>query len=367
MRGAGVHFGRTFGLERGRRGHQRTARVDHVVVQDAYLAGHVADKRRDLGLVVLGAVLVHDGQVAVQHVRELLRRLGTAHVGRDDAQLVGVEALVLVVVHEDGHGRHVVHRQVEEALDGVLVQVDGDDVVHAGDRQQVGHQLGADGLARGGLAVLARIAIVGHHRAHVVGRRALGGIHHDEQFHERVVHVVAVARTHRLHEKHVCAAHAFQIAGIDLAVGELLELDVAQRASQLRGNLFGKLVVHRARKQKHGFLRVHEPPLLRPSLSCQRILLHIGSPAANAGSWMEERNGRKGRTAAPAESPRFWAFRTQPRMPGAHAPAADARVLHEGNAALPIPSARRSAWWPSRGFRSGGRGPGRARLRKRRA
>ena len=161
----------------------------------------------------------------------------------------------------------MVHRQVEETLDGVLVQVDGDDVVHARRGHEIGHELGGDRLARGGLAILARVAVMGHHRRHRAGRGALGGVHHDEQLHERVIHVVARAAAHRLDQEHVRAAHAFLVARVDLAVGELLKLDVAERHVQILRDLLGKLGVDRPREQGHALL--HFRHVRAPSLHPQ--------------------------------------------------------------------------------------------------
>ena len=55
----------------------------------------------------------------------------------------------------------VVHRNVEEALDLGGVQVHGQHPVRARGGEHVGHQLGGDGVAGLGLAVLAGIAEVG--------------------------------------------------------------------------------------------------------------------------------------------------------------------------------------------------------------
>ena len=90
------------------------------------------------------------------------------------------------------HGRHVVHRNIEEALDGILVQIHRDDVVDARHREQIGHELRRDGLTRSGLAILAGVAVMGDDRRNGASARALGGVGHDEQFHEGVVHIEAL-------------------------------------------------------------------------------------------------------------------------------------------------------------------------------
>ena len=258
MRCASVDLLRALGLERGCGGHQAAGGVDHVIVEDADLVLHVADQGRDLGLIVLRAVLVHDGDVAIKQRGELLGGLCATHVGGHHAQLLGLEAHLLEVVHEDGHCRHVVDRLVEEALDGVLMQVDGDDVVGAGGGEQVGHQLGGDGLARGGLAVLARVTVMRDDGADAVRAGALGRVDHDEQLHEVVVDVEAVgARAHGLHDEHIGAADAFLVASVDFAVGELLQLHIAQGDADLPCDLIGQLQVRGTRKHCHPLTLFH--------------------------------------------------------------------------------------------------------------
>ena len=126
--------------------------------------------------------------------------------------------------------------------------------VHARRGQKIGHELRSDRLARSRLAVLARVAVMGDHGGHGACRGALRRVGHDEQLHERVVHVVAFARAHRLDEEHVGTAHALLVARVYLAVRELLQFHVAQRNAQLLGDLVGKLGIDRPREQGHALL-----------------------------------------------------------------------------------------------------------------
>ena len=87
-----------------------------------------------------------------------------------------------------GAAQQVVHGDVEEALDLVGVQVHGQHPVGAGGGDQVGHQLGGDGVAGLGLAVLAGIAEVGDHGGDPAGGGPLEGVDHHQQLHQVVVH-----------------------------------------------------------------------------------------------------------------------------------------------------------------------------------
>ena len=100
------------------------------------------------------------------------------------------------------------------------------------------------------------------------GGSALGGVCHDEQLHERIVHVEAVARAHGLHDEHVGTTHAVDIAGVNLAVSELLELHVAQREAQFLGDTVCQRRIHRPRKHRHGFLHLSHVPSLYSVLLC---------------------------------------------------------------------------------------------------
>lgn len=56
-------------------------------------------------------------------------------------------------------------------------------------------------------------------------RSTLGRIGHDEQFHERVVDRLACDR---LDQEDIRTANTIVVARIDLAIGELLKMDISQ-------------------------------------------------------------------------------------------------------------------------------------------
>ena len=72
-----------------------------------------------------------------------------------------------------------------------------------------------------GLAVLAGVAVEGAHRRDALGRRALGGVDHDQLLHDRVVDRHLGAAGVRLHDEDVAAADRLAEAAVDLAVREL--------------------------------------------------------------------------------------------------------------------------------------------------
>lgn len=70
--------------ERLLRGGQRARGVDDVVEDDAGATFDVADDLQNLRLVMGRAVLVHDGEIGVEEIREFLRALRASRIGGDD-------------------------------------------------------------------------------------------------------------------------------------------------------------------------------------------------------------------------------------------------------------------------------------------
>ena len=148
-----------------------------------------------------------------------------AHIGGHHHHVLGPLAELLgVVVYKHGITQQVVHGDVEEALDLAGVQVHGQHPVRACGHDHVGHQLGGDGIAALGLAVLAGIAEIGDHGGDAPGGGPAAGVDHDQQLHEAVIDGLAGG----VDEKHVAAADGFVQGDGHLAVGEGLYLGLAQ-------------------------------------------------------------------------------------------------------------------------------------------
>src|SRR5699024_11137427 len=90
-------------------------------------------------------------------------------------------------VGEKGRAEQIVHGYVEEALDLRGVQVHGEDAVGSGLGDEVGDELGGDGVAAFGLAVLPGIAKVRDNGGDASGAGAAHGVDHDQKFHQVVV------------------------------------------------------------------------------------------------------------------------------------------------------------------------------------
>ena len=147
-------------------------------------------------------------------------------------------------------------------------------------------QLGGDGLAALGLAVLAAVAVVGADHGDALGRRPLGGVDHDELLHDRGVDGLGVA----LDDEHVAAPHRLVEAAVDLAVGEAADVGVAELDAEVRGDRLGQRGVRGAASTSAASSWRPAPSTL-PPLRAQRSRGRCGCPKA------PRRRGRATRTA----------------------------------------------------------------------
>src|SRR6185312_3603923 len=122
-----------------------------------------------------------------------------------------------------------------EALQLVLVKVHAQHAVDAGPRDHVRHQLGADRHARLIFAILARVAVIGHHAGDARRRGAPRRVDQEQQLHD-----VLSRRVRRLENEHVVAAHVLVDPHRDLAVGEAAEVHTTEVDAQVAGDLFGE-------------------------------------------------------------------------------------------------------------------------------
>src|SRR5690606_3980853 len=111
----------------------------------------------------------------------------------------------------------VIYRHVEEALDLIGVQVNGQHAVDTDHGQHVSHDFGTDCNASGTrTAVLTCIADVGDDRGDAAGRGAAEGVSHYHQFHQ----IIVGRSTGRLDQENVFTANIFINLGTDFAIGK---------------------------------------------------------------------------------------------------------------------------------------------------
>ena len=120
------------------------------------------------------------------------------------------------------------------------MQVKGDHAIDARGLEEVCHQAGGNGLAARCLAVLAGIAVVGDDRREALGACAGRGVGNDERLHDEVVHVLA---GDGLDEEDLVAADGLLKASVNLAVGELLDLEALKLEVEDVCDVLGELGV----------------------------------------------------------------------------------------------------------------------------
>lgn len=129
-----------------------------------------------------------------------------------------------------------VHGAVEEALDLIGMQVEGENAIGSGRLEQVCDQACRDRFAAAVLAVLPGIPVEGDHDGDGPCRGPFQRVDHDELFHDRVVDGGGVALQHEA----VGAANGLLIADVDLTIGEIEGPGVDQRGAELGGDLGGQ-------------------------------------------------------------------------------------------------------------------------------
>ncbi len=159
---------------------------DLVVQHDDVLAAHLADHRADLNHVVLEPLLGAHGHGGAQPPGEGGGLLGVAEVGRHHD---GVGKIVLAEVRRKLlQGMQVVDRHAEEAVHLGRVQRGGQHPVRPGGGQEVGYQPPAQRDARRVLLVGTGIGVVGHHHRDPRSGGPPGGVDHQEQFDQMLLH-----------------------------------------------------------------------------------------------------------------------------------------------------------------------------------
>ena len=224
---------------------QGTASIHHVVQKNDPLVPHVADDVHHLGGVGLLPPLVHNGQ---GHVQLLGKGPGPGHRPHIGGDHHGLVLLVLIfaveVIHKDGGTQHVVHRDIKEALNLIGVEVHREDPVGAGGGNQVGHQLGGDGVPGLGLAVLPGVAEIGDHCGDPAGGGPFQGVYDDKQFHQRVVDGADLPVLGKgaggLDHEYIRTPDRLIDGDEVLPVGESPHLGVAQRDAQFLADVRGQ-------------------------------------------------------------------------------------------------------------------------------
>src|SRR5471030_345784 len=178
----------------------------------------------------------------------------TACLARNGDDALAGESQIAEVAREEGQARHVVDRDLEEALDLAGVQVHRQHAVGTGELKHVGDEARRDRLPRLRLAVLPCVRKPRDDRGDPLRRCELRGLDHQQELHQVLVDRLAA----RLHEEDVGTADRLVEPAVGLAVAEGVQLDLAElNAERLDDPL---------REARMRAAREDHQPLLRPAL-----------------------------------------------------------------------------------------------------
>ena len=145
----------------------------------------------------------------------------------------------------------MIHRDVEEPLHLLGVQIHGQNTAHSRSVQKIGHQLGRDGHARLIFPVLPGIAEERNDRRNPVGTGPAAGIHHDEQLHE-----VLIGRGRsRLDQEDIATPDVFLDLHVGLAVGKRTDGRLPQRSTDVMADFLRQIAVGRTAENFHLWLK----------------------------------------------------------------------------------------------------------------
>ena len=208
---------------------QRTSGIHHVIQKDDPFVFHIADDVHNLRGIGLLPPLVHDSQGHIQLLGEGTGTGHGAHVGGDyHGVLPVILEFAVKVVHKDGGAQQIIHWDIKKALNLVGMEVHRQNPVRAGGGNQVGHQLGRNGIAGFGLPILTGVAEIGNHCGNPSGGGPFQGINDNEQLHQGVVDCTGLAVLDKgaggLHHKYIGAPNRLIDGGKVFPIGKSAHL-----------------------------------------------------------------------------------------------------------------------------------------------
>jgi hypothetical protein len=194
--------------------HHSAAGGNHIVHDQARAAGNVSDHMGHLGIGAAHAPLMQHGDGRAEALLRVACRHPDPSDVRGDHDQIGRHALAQGPAKR-WHGRHAVHRSMEESLDLGRVHIDRDDMADADGFQRIGDNPRHDRLPPAVTLVSPAVAEEGHDRRDTGGAAAPAGIRQSHQLDQ----VIVDWRRGRLHEKDLLALHGFQMLHGNFAIG----------------------------------------------------------------------------------------------------------------------------------------------------
>ncbi|MNN34052.1 hypothetical protein D3C81_1478370 [compost metagenome] len=205
---------------------------------------------------MLRAFFDHNGKRGIQYIRQILRCRSPSRIrGYHN----GIHNIFLAdVIADQIQSRQMIHRNVEETLDGGRMEIDGNDSVGSCRSQYIRHHFGRNRLPRCCLAFLSGVTIVRNNQVDCPCRSTFGSIHHNQKLDK----VFVDGPGKGLDQEHIAVADRFLVQAIMLPAFEAGQLDPSERTTQLSADLRRQLRIRRTGENFHVFGNHGYPPEL---------------------------------------------------------------------------------------------------------
>ena len=145
----------------------------------------------------------------------------------------------------------MIHRDIEEALHLLCMQVHRQHPAHTGGVQQIRDEFGRNRDAGLVFPVLARVSKKWNDCRNPVRAGAPRRVYHDEQLHQMLIG----RRTGRLNDENIVAADVFLDPDVSLAIGKRADRRLTERHTNVFANPLGQLAVGRAAENLQFWLK----------------------------------------------------------------------------------------------------------------
>lgn len=216
---------------------ERSCCVDDVIEDNACFSGDISNDVVHVCLAWTWAILVEDRELGTEDICKLLCPLCASHIRSDDDRRG--EILLAEVLCEDGPCMEGIDGNVEESLDLVAMEIEGDDVVCAGFFEEMGNEFCGDRFAWFCDAVLASVREVGEDHVDRGSEAQLRCLAEEEEFHDIFVRCTASC----LEEIDNISPDRFLKADIPFSAAECSACNFSQGDMELPCEVFGEILV----------------------------------------------------------------------------------------------------------------------------
>src|SRR5665213_214382 len=208
---------------------------NHVIRNQNRAVLDLSDHVHRLHLIGTPAALIHDCQVRPQHLSESPGHLNTAHIGRNNHEVL--KLFLTNIVGDHRQGIKMVQGDIEKTLNLLGVKVHSQDAVRPGSGDDIGHQFGRNWHPGLVFAVLTGVTVIRHHRRDTTGRGPAESVDHDQKFNHIVIH----RRTGGLNDKNIPSPDVFVNFNPDFTFRKVADQKFSQGHFQEFANGLGQV------------------------------------------------------------------------------------------------------------------------------